>query len=414
MTPDGDSRVREILATVEPPPAGMTVADVVNAGRRTRRRRRWLATSTAGVATVAVAVGAISLVNEPAGTAPGQEPAAGAATGTATEAPASKPVICIGEPIEVPAGATEAFVNAGSPDGRYLAGAMTGKKTAGTPVVWDGTKATAIPVDGIGEAQGVNDSGVVVGESDREGGGGSFAWAFTGGKVVELPLPDGYTGAEATGINARGQVSGVLFRGDQLAPAVWQEPTATAQVQVLKAPAGGAMAFGISDEGVVVGGRRDGGAAYAWVNGEGRDLPSPAGAAGGDALGVRGDWVYGRLRKAGDPPSGGAPSGTPPARGQSGSGPESVDWSVGAVWNLRTGESFTVDTGRIEAISRTGQVAVNQKERMAWLRGTDGALRPLAGPKSGAKTYAYALSDDGSRAAGVSGGKPIRWTCAPR
>ncbi|MEH1122900.1 hypothetical protein [Micromonospora sp. CPCC 206061] len=405
MTPDGESRVREVLATVEPPPASMTVADVVNAGRRTRRRRRWLATGTAAVATVAVAVGGVSLVNQPAGTAPGQD--------TATEAAAAAPASCTVAPLRLPAGATEAFVNAGSPDGRYLVGAMTSGKTAGTPVVWDGAKAMAIPVDGIGEAQGVNDSGVVVGESDREGGG-SFAWAYTGGKVVELPLPDGYTGAEATGINARGQVSGVLFKGDQLASAVWQQPTATTQVKVLKAPAGGAMAFGISDEGVVVGGKRDGGSAYAWVDGKGRDLPSPAGAEGGDALGVRGDWVYGRLAKAGDPPGGDTPDGTTPARGEVVSGPESVDWSVAAVWNLATGRSFTVDTGRIEAVSRTGQVTVNHDDHTASLREADGTPRPLPGVNKGAKTYAYALSDDGILAAGVSGGKPVRWSCAAR
>ncbi|MCW6008291.1 hypothetical protein K1W54_27665 [Micromonospora sp. CPCC 205371] len=404
MTPDGESRVREVLATVEPPPASMTVTDVVNAGRRTRRRRRWLATSTAGAATVAVAVGAISLVNQPAGTAPAQVPA--------TETAASDPMICVAAPIDVPAGATDAFVNAGSPDGRYLAGAMTSKKSAGTPVIWDGAKATTIPVDGIGEAQGVNNSGVVVGESDREGSGGSFAWAFAGGEVVELPLPDGYTGAEASGINARGQVSGVAFKGDDVAPVVWQEPSATARVDVLKAPAGGAMAFGISDEGVVVGGKRDGGSAYVWVDGEGRDLPSPTGTEGGSALGVRGDWVYGRLSKAGDPPGGGfTPNGTPPARGQViVGGPESVDWSAGAVWNLATGQSFTVESGQIEAISRTGQVAVNQEGRPAFIREVDGDPRPLPG----LKTYLYVLSDDGSRAAGVSGGQPVRWTCADR
>jgi uncharacterized membrane protein len=298
-----------------------------------------------------------------------------------------------GRRLALPAGAAGGEVNAVSPSGRYLVGFFSAKNNPGKPVRWDGTRAEPIPITGTGEAQGVNDSGVVVGEGQTAGGRG-FAWAYVDGKVVELPIPKGYSGAEATAVNTAGQVAGVLFAGDRAAAVVWQATTATARVDVLDAP-GGAMAFGISDSGVQVGGLHDGSAAYRWdANGRGSKLASPAGTEGGGAHGVRGDWAYGLLSKAGQPGQTDTTSVT--------AGPVAIDWNVAVAWDLRTGQASTVDGGRVEAVSATGQVVVNHTDSTASIREVDGTLRPLPALTAQGKAYAYALSDDGTRAAGSS------------
>ena len=400
MMQDSEARLRELLSTVEPPASRMTATGLALRGARTRRRRRlWLVTGAAGLATLGLGsgVGMAGLIGGPTSTGPGlgQQPGA-SATPAAPD--------CLAQRLALPPGATEGEVNSGSPNGRYLAGLVAAKDNPGKPVRWDGTRAEPIPVAGIGEAQGVNDSGVVVGEAqttDRR----HFAWAYAGGKVVELPIPDGYTGAEATAINAAGHVAGVLFDGDRAAAVVWRGTTATARVDVLDAP-GGAMAFGISDSGIVVGGLHDGSAAYRWdANGRGSKLAGPAGTAGGDAQGVRGDWAYGLLPKDGKPGPSDMTTGTP--------GVQSLDWNVAVVWNLRTGRAGAVAGGRVEAVSSTGQAVVNHPDGTASIRAVDGTLRALPALTAKGTAYAQALSDDGTRAGGSSAGDPVRWSCTP-
>ncbi|MEJ3743643.1 hypothetical protein WEI85_10170 [Actinomycetes bacterium KLBMP 9797] len=395
MTTDTESRVRDLLAAVDPPPPRMTAADLMVTGQRTRRRRRQR--QVTGVAAVAVlGIGAVTGAITASG--PGAGPDAGPA-GT----PPRVARACAVERLDLPAGATAGEVNAGSPNGRYLAGFASGSGNAGTPVRWDGTRATAIQLAGIGEAQGVNDSGVVVGEG--QAGSRQFAWAYADGTVVELPVPDGYTGAQATGVNAAGLVSGVLFDGNRVAAAVWRGATATAPVRVLDA-AGEAMAFGIADDGVVVGRLRDGSAAYRWdASGRGQTLPLPAGAGGGAAHGVRGGWAYGLA--APDDPA------VPPTA--STAGPQVVDPNVAVVWHLATGEPTTVDGGRVEAITPAGHMTVNHDGGTAAIRAPDGTELALPGVRTGgspvAKAYAYALSDDGTQAGGSSDSVPVRWSC---
>jgi probable HAF family extracellular repeat protein len=402
MTQDSETRLRELLSAVHPPASTMTATSLVREGRRTRRRRRqWLVTGAAGLATLglASAAGVAGLVDRKAPAGPEEPRQVGTSATPAV-------IACAVQRLALPRGTTEGYVNAGSPNGRYLAGFAAVKDGLGRPVRWDGTRAEPIPVGGTGEAQGVNDSGVVVGEA-QTAGRRSFAWAYAGGKVVELPIPDGYTGAEATAVNAAGQVSGVLFAGDRAAAVVWQAPTANADVDVLDAP-GGAMAFGISDSGVVVGGLHDGSAAYRWDSrGKGSKLARPAGTAGGGAHGIRGEWAYGLLPKAGKPDLSAETGATDGL---------SIDWNVAVVWNLRTGAATQVDDGRVEAVSATGQAVVNHPDRTASIRAVDGTLLelPALPVKGAADAYAYALSDDGTRAGGSSAGDPVRWSCAPR
>ncbi|TDC43504.1 hypothetical protein [Micromonospora sp. KC213] len=398
MTPDSETRMRQLLSSVDMPASRMSATDLVREGARIRRRRRqWLTASVAGVATLGLgaAAGLAGLPGHPGGPDPGLPQQAGASVTAA-------PVACAVQRLTLPKGSTAGEVTAGSPNGQYLAGVVTGKDNPGTPVLWAGARTVSIPIDGNGEAEGVNDSGVVVGEgqtADRR----HYAWAYVDGKVVELPVPNGYTGAEASAINARGQVAGVLFAGDRAAAVVWQAPTATAQAKVLEAP-GGAMAFGISDSGMVVGGLYDGSAAYWWdAQGLGGRLSSPAGTVGGSAYGVRGDWAYGLLKRDGKPPTG-----DPTA-----SAPQSIDWNVAVVWDLRNGRAATVDDGRVQAINISGQVVVDHPDNTASIREVDGTLRALPGLAAEDTAHATTLSDDGTRAGGGSADVPASWFCAP-
>jgi len=398
MTPESETRMRDLLSSVDLPASRITAAGLVREGVRIRRRRRqWLTTGFAGLATLGLgaAVAVASLPGGLADPAPGLSPQVGA---SATAAP----VACAVQRLPLPAGATAGEVTAGSPNGQYLAGVVIEKDNPGKPVRWAGARAESIPVAGTGEAAAVNDSGVVVGEgqtADRR----HYAWAYAGGEVIELPVPSGYTGAEATSVNAGGQVAGVLFDGDRAAAVVWQAPTATARVDVLDAP-GGAMAFGISDSGVVVGGLHNGSAAYRWnAQGLGSKLAMPPGSAGGAAHGIRGDWAYGLLTKDGQPPTGDPTAGTPTV----------VDWNVAVVWDLRTGRASLVDGGRVGAVNARGWVVLYHPDRTAAIREVDGTLRALPGLTPQGTAYATALSDDGARAAGASAEVPVSWFCAP-
>jgi probable HAF family extracellular repeat protein len=390
MTQDLEARMREMLSSVDMPASRLSAVDLARSGAQVRRRRRQLVTAgMAGVATLGLGT-AIGVASGSPAPAPEVTQPVGA---SATPAP----VACVAQRLPLPEGATAGEVTTGSPSGRYLAGLVTGKDDPGKPARWSGARVEQIPIDGTGEAEGVNERGIVVGEG-QTAGRRHYAWAYADGKVVELPVPDGYTGAEAQAINARGQVAGVLFAGDRAAAVVWQTPTATAQVKVLESP-GGAMAFGISDDGVVVGGLHDGSSAYRWdAQGRGGKLTSPAGTVGGSAYGVRGEWAYGLLTRAGKPPTGDPTAGTP----------QTVDWNTAVVWNLRSGRATPVGDGRVQAVNLGGQTMVDHPDGRASVREVDGTLRALPGPAHGA-----ALSDDGFLAAGSSADRPVSWLCGP-
>ena len=73
MTQDSETRLRELLSTVHPPASTMTATSLVREGRRTRRRRRqWLVTGAAGLATLglASAAGVAGLVDRKAPAGP--------------------------------------------------------------------------------------------------------------------------------------------------------------------------------------------------------------------------------------------------------------------------------------------------------------------------------------------------------
>ncbi|MEV0806422.1 hypothetical protein [Micromonospora sp. NPDC050200] len=405
--------VRTLLSTVAPPPGRVAAAGLLADGRRARRRRR-SAAAVAGVFVLSLAtVGGVSAFDRSRDDS-GSQVLSPAAVGTAGP---SAP--CTVAALELPPKATTAEVNAGSPSGRFLAGFSSVGNALATPVRWDGTRAEPIKVNGPAEAKGVNDSGVTVG-SGQDASGRSVAWAYVNGKVITLPIPEGYTGAEATAINARGDVAGVLFGGDRTAAAVWRGTSANAQVDILPAP-GRAMAFGISDSGVVVGALDDdqGGSAYMWnAQGQGSHPTVPDGLSSSRMRGAQGEWAYADLFRRGVGPSGPTqvPSRTQHSRDRVATPPtpdaQTADsQKVAVVWDLRTGQATTVSGGEVRAVNSGGEMVVNHDDRTASLRSADGTLRKLPSLPGENNAYAFAVSDAGTQAAGTSGHKPVRWQC---
>jgi hypothetical protein len=402
--------VRTLLSAVAPPPGRVAAAGLLADGRRARRRRR-SAAAVAGVFVLSLAaVGGVSAFDRSRDDSGSQVLSSGAVGTAVPSAP------CTVAALELPAKATTAEVNAGSPSGRFLAGFSSVGNALATPVRWDGTRAEPIKVNGPAEAKGVNDSGVTVG-SGQDASGRSVAWAYVNGKVITLPIPKGYTGAEATAINARGDVAGVLFGGDRTAAAVWRGTSANAHVDILPAP-GRAMAFGISGSGVVVGSVDDGknSSAYLWdAQGQGSRPTVPAGFVSSGVLGARGEWAYGVLsrpveRSASTPSTiqrGGERIATSPPP----NGPTPGSQNVAVVWDLRTGQATIVSGGEVKAVNSGGEMVVNHDDRTASLRSPDGTLRKLPSLPGENSAYAFALSDAGTQAAGTSGHKPVRWQC---
>lgn len=407
---DRDSAVaRALLSTVEPPAGRLTSSGLLARGRRVRRRRRSTAT-VAGVLLLGLAtVGGIGLADADGADEVGQPPPA--------ESVAAQPGPCTVEALALPARATTGDVNDGSPSGRYLVGFATVDASLPTPVRWDGTKAESITIDGSGEAQGVNDSGVVVGKGQRASGQ-SFAWAYVGGKVIELPVPPGYTGAEATAVNAQGDVAGVLFKPHRTAAVVWRGTGVSARADVLAAPSG-AAAFGISDAGVVVGALQGSDSVpYQWnADGLGSRLSALTDTVGGGVQGIRGDWAYGLLFRESEEVPAGPGRGTAQAPSVSAGSsadqsPIRADPTVAVLWNLATGQAAAVEGGRIEAVNTRGEAVVNHTaDRTASLQDPVGTVRELPGLTTGAPASAYALDETGLLAAGTSGSAPVRWQC---
>jgi uncharacterized membrane protein len=409
---DRDAAVmRTILAEVTPPPGRTVAADLLHDGRRARRRRRRSA-AAAGVAAVSLAAfGGVSATNHSKAGSDGRM-VSPAAVGASNESG-----LCAVTRLELPAQATRAMVNAGSPSGRFLVGFSSEGNSTPTPVRWDGTRAEFIAVGGPAEANDVNDKGVAVG-GGRDAAGRSTAWAYVSGNVVTLPIPVGYTAAEATAINAHGDVAGVLFDGDRTAAVVWRGTSADAEVNVLSAP-GRAAAFGISDEGVVVGGVNgdDKNSAFVWsADGGGGWATVPDGFTSAGMFGVQGEWAYGPLGKEAErrvpieaptaAPIGDRAATHPP----SGNGTNSRQSAV--IWDLRTGRPTIVPDGDVRAVSARGETSVNHDDRTASLRSADGTLRSLPSLPGEDSAYAFALSDGGTQVAGVSGNLPVRWQCS--
>ncbi|WP_203864125.1 hypothetical protein [Plantactinospora endophytica] len=394
--------LRDRIGAETLPPSQISATGLVTEGRRVRRRRRYLSVG-AGASTLAVLAGVVLSLPGPDRQS-GPDPAAGTATARVPvpQSEAAASALCAGQRLSLPSGAIRGEVRAGSPDGRYLAGSYS---TAERPVVavrWDGDRVERIPVDGWASAEGVNDRGVVVGSTTV--GKRQIAWAYVDGKVVELPVPAGYSGAAALGVNARGEVAGVLDRGTKSIPAVWRGTSADARVDVLPTPTvDKAWALGISESGAVAGLVGPADDAYRWDrSGRGGALARPDGLGRAIVQGVRGELAYGLAHST-------EATSPPPSPSRLPDHPES---DVGVLWDLGTGAVTVVGRGRVGAANSRGYVVLNRRNGgEVVLRAPDGRLRQLStgiNPSASAAT----LSEDGTRIGGRSREHwPIRWTC---
>jgi hypothetical protein len=137
-------------------------------------------------------------------------------------------------------------------------------------------------------ATAVNASGVVVGSSGSDGAG----WVFRNGKVSQLPKFHGVA-ATPLGINARGDILGMVYKGQTETSVIW--PAANPGTVRALLPAN-FLANTISDTGSIGGaiGPFDKGKPYVGDgNGNGHTLPTGLADTQGNVFQIRGDYAVG-------------------------------------------------------------------------------------------------------------------------
>ncbi|MET7400062.1 hypothetical protein ABZS66_41920 [Dactylosporangium sp. NPDC005572] len=366
----------------------LTAAGMVVAGRRRVRRRRAASALTAAAVVLAMT--------------------AGIAAATKQRRPAPEP----GKPVPAPTGCTVTRLP-GTARPMMLALDPSGVHTAadaGSDVVtWSvGGEEHSVAVGGGANVTvgAVNASGVVVGWLQRNGHDVPYAIQ---GRVRELALPSGATGARANGVNAAGDVVGeATLAGGAVRAVLWRHGSA-APAELLPTPASRrSAAYDIGDDGRVVGALDDGAAPYLWQpDGTGSALPTPPGRPGGIATRITGDWVDGPVDYLA----------TTVADSVSGrrSGVAAPIW---ARWNLRTGTVEVVDLDPISGgagVTTTGAVLVNTGFGPVLWR-PDG-VTDLPRPHGFGTVQSTAVSADGAVIVGwatpSSGGSnvPFRWWC---
>jgi uncharacterized membrane protein len=202
-------------------------------------------------------------------------------------------------------------VSNGANDSGLIAGtcANTLFGTARLPVIWQNGAVSQLPLPGgetLGDANDVNSSGVVVGSVDS----GSFQQAvfYSGGSgtVITQTTSTGCFFNTAFGINDSGRIIGTGIDPNNAARNVGMvfdigQSSAT-EVGALSG-ANGALAFGISNAGHVVGSsmmNQGSGLPFIWTEGGGIvEIPLPSGTSQGSARGVNSNgWAVGTASSA--------------------------------------------------------------------------------------------------------------------
>jgi uncharacterized membrane protein len=202
-------------------------------------------------------------------------------------------------------------VSNGANDNGLIAGtcANTLFGTSRLPVIWQNGAVSQLPLPGgetLGDANDVNSSGVVVGSVDS----GSFQQAvfYSGdsGTVITQTTSTGCFFNTAFGVNDSGRIIGTGIDPNNAARNVGMvfdigQSSAT-EVGALNG-ANGALAFGISNAGHVVGSsmmNQGSGLPFIWTEGGGIvEIPLPSGTSQGSARGVNSNgWAVGTASSA--------------------------------------------------------------------------------------------------------------------
>lgn len=251
---------------IDVPPHGLDLDAIVQVGRRQVRHRRMAVVG--GTAALLAAVAAI-----PA-TIPLRQSGGGGYDAGQSPAPAGPlPVLdcditVLPLPEEFAEPGPDTFpavqLTAMDPTGRYAVGNAYQRtweddgSSSSAPdgvVLWeDGHPTVPAALRGDNGARDVNADGVMVGGGDTVGSPDGFAWTYHNGAMTELPIPEGFESAEASAINAAGDVVGTGINGDGLHTVLVWPAGDPDHPRVLAGPPGRAViASGITDEGVVVG-----------------------------------------------------------------------------------------------------------------------------------------------------------------
>jgi hypothetical protein len=294
-----DQDLRDLLREAPTPPTRLTTASLVDQARRSIRRRRYGLTGTAAAGVALAIVGTTSLV---APRSPDRHPGIVAATPSTihttppTAMPTQSAATCTVQALTLPSGVTHVEAYSIAPSGHSIVGTGPHNEV----VLWrDGVPSVLQPVaqpDDPGVMiGGVNAAGVIVGTT-LPSPTTSRAWIYRNGTVTTLPAPPGYPQAFAKAVNAAGDVAGfAIGDGDQHVAAIWPA-AAPGTVTVLTAPPSsyGAAAYGIGDDGTVVGELVDGEHPYYWqASGQGHRAGEDPSVPGGRITAISGDWAVG-------------------------------------------------------------------------------------------------------------------------
>jgi hypothetical protein len=375
-----------VLRRLDGPLPGTSTVDIGRAvaeGRRRRRIRRLTGLLSAGTATavvlvaVPVAVGAL----RPASPSPGvvMLDGSGLPTGTAAVVaqPPPAPTACTIAKLPVPQGEMS-LVTGGDPTGRYLVGRSYPDDTGGRPLLmWHDGVVRQIDVPGDDQAfSDVTSTGDAVGATFIDGR--STGLAYLNGKLYQLAGAD----SEARAINAQGVIVGTADKRAVL----WRSATSTPTP--LATPAGDwqGEAYGIDDDGTIVGTVQSGGveAAVVWYP----------------------DGSVHELAKSNSGPSNSGPmDGARAFRLYAG-------WATGMAgrvavrWNVHTGTAQPIPelSPPVEGVNRYGWVVGTDQKGHAVLVSDAGALTlpSLVSQVQGTDNIAYVISDDGRTIAGQS------------
>ncbi len=401
-------------------PPAISISRAVAEGRKRRRARRVGGYSAAAGVTALMLVGVAVAV--PAWRGGHSSPTSGAPSSVATSNRAATPTNaawaatypavpevkaptqCQIKKLPLPDGRKMSLVTGADPSGRFLLGRTYPdplKSFHYNMVIWDRLVPKAVEVPGDDQdLKDINTHGVAVGDSYV--GAGLTAWLYRDGKVSKLPGGDG---AEARAINE----ANVVVGGRNSKPIVWRSIDSKPVELPLPAGADSGEAMGIDEDGTIVGFVATSGpnsrvehTPYAWLpNGLGQELKVPAPASGkavdpadpgAHAFTIRNGWVIGNANHS------------------------------AVRWDLRTGEPrvFPQFFVQAESVNTHGwQVGTDPTGRAVFLSDSGTVVLPdLAPHKAGESTnIPSTVSDDGKVIGGQEDDqagviRAVVWTCA--